>query len=862
MELDTKIKQTPMMIQWQECKASAKDAILFFRLGDFYEAFYDDAVKLADLLDITLTKRHDIPMAGVPVVSLEQYLERLIALNMCVAIAEQVEDPKHVKGIVKREVTRIISPATYIPATSPQFSANNFFASIGQDKATFGLTLIDISTSELFALEVDEISSLYDEIIKRRPSELLVSSKFAKKEKAFLNSITDSIGTRINVEHNFYFDFENAVQIVSNHFSTQNLDGYGLKTQIATSCSMGALFAYLSDDRHIDLDHIKTISKEDLGDYLQIDHTTLHHLEIAHSLMKDNKFTLFGVMDKTQTAMGRRLLKRWITHPLTQVEEIKRRQEVIEELMSEPSLLNDLKSTLKGIRDLKRLCMKIEAGTINPREVISYLKSLETVPLLKALTQSLTSPLFLDIARSLIDTTEITQLVNEAICDEPPTKLGKGDTIKVGYSERLDELRSLRSGSQDYLLDYQMRLRSEFDIKSLKVSYTKAFGYYIEVSKAQAVRMPESFEKRQTLVNNERFISDELKSFEHKILNAQEQIGHLEANLYSNLLEVLKTFTSQISEIANGLGSLDALLSLALLARDQRYVKPTVDNSSSLNIVGGRHPIIENSLTEGSFISNDTHLSDSEKMMIITGPNMAGKSTYIRQVAVITLMAQMGSFVPATSAHIGIVKKIFSRIGASDDLSRGLSTFMVEMSETASILNQFDEKSLIVLDEIGRGTSTYDGIAIAWAVAKHLISPLEKAPKTLFATHYFELTEMEKVLEGVKNYRVDVREADNEVLFLRKIVQGAADKSYGIHVAKLAGIPMEVIHSARQLLASFEQDKPQIDFANLPEVPMEVEPKTHPVVEELAQLDLDEMTPMEAFNLLHRLKEDVRHKKS
>ncbi|MDN3505255.1 MAG: DNA mismatch repair protein MutS [Rhabdochlamydiaceae bacterium] len=850
--LDSKIKQTPMMLQWQECKNSAKDAILFFRLGDFYEAFYDDAIKLSELLDITLTKRHDIPMSGVPVISLEQHLEKLISLNMCVAIAEQVEDPKQVKGIVKREVTRIISPATYIPESSPQYSANNFFASIGEHKSTFGLTLIDISTSELFALEVNEISTLYDEIIKRRPSELLVSSKFAKKHKSFLNSITESIGTRISVENNYTFDFENAIQVVSTHFSTTNLDGYGLKSQIATSCSMGALFAYLSDDRHINLDHIKTITKEDLGDYLQIDHTTLHHLEITHSQMKQSKFTLFGVMDKTQTAMGRRLLKRWITHPLTHIEEITRRQEVVEELISDPVLLSDLKSTLKGIRDLKRLCMKIEAKSINPKEIISYLKSLEAIPLLRALTQSLTSPLFLDIAHSLIDTQEITRVISEAICDEPPAKLGKGDVIKSGYNEGLDELRSLRTGSQDYLLNYQMRLRSELDIKSLKVSYTKAFGYYIEVSKAQAVRMPESFEKRQTLVNNERFISSELKEFEYKILNAQDQIENLEASLYSNLLEVLKSFTTKISAIANGLGTLDALFSFASLAREQRYVRPKVDNSSSLDIVGGRHPIIEKSLLDGSFISNDTHLSETEKMMIITGPNMAGKSTYIRQVALITIMAQMGSFVPATFAHIGVISKVFSRIGASDDLSRGLSTFMVEMSETAAILNQFDEKSLIVLDEIGRGTSTYDGIAIAWAVAKHLITPLKSAPKTLFATHYFELTEMEKILKGVKNYRVAVSETDNEVLFLRKIVQGAADKSYGIHVAKLAGIPMDVIHSARQLLASFEQQKPEIDFANLPEVPIEVEPKKHPVVEEIAKLDLDAMTPMEALNLLHK----------
>ncbi|MCF7806588.1 MAG: DNA mismatch repair protein MutS [Simkaniaceae bacterium] len=858
----TAIKTTPMMAQWQECKQKAKGALLLFRLGDFYEAFYDDATRLSDLLDITLTKRQDIPMAGIPAHTIEQYLERLIAKKMVVAIAEQVEDPKVAKGIVRREITQIVSPATYIPTHIAPHIQNNFFASIAEVNATLGLSLIDLSTAELATMQLDNFDQLYDELIKKKPKELLISEKFAKNHGDLIAQIEKALDIRIALCENHAFNLEQSLHRLTKHFKTQNLDGFGLRGLTAAICSLGALFSYIRDELNLSLDSMTTVALLSLNHTMNVDHTTLRHLEIIESEHKDSHNTLLDLLDQTQTAMGARLFRSWITHPLIRIESITKRQQAIQELLDHPSLLYDLKRALHSIKDLQRLTIKIESKTIHPKELTAYQSSLQIIPLIKELIQTLQSPLIGQIDQSLCNTDTMTQLVKAAISDDPPVKLNQGGAIRDGYHPPLDELRSLKKSAQTYLSNYQIRLREELDIKTLRVSFNRAFGYYIEVSKAQSLRMPNTFEKRQTLVNAERFISQELKEFESKILNAESQIELLEETLYSSLLDTLKKHTQDITAISKGIARLDCLLSLALVAREHRYTCPIVDHSSILKIVDGRHPVIEKTLKDDSFIPNDTDLNESEKMMMITGPNMAGKSTYIRQVALIVLMAQMGSFVPATHAHIGVIKRLFTRIGASDDLSRGLSTFMVEMAETAGILNRKCEQSLIILDEIGRGTSTYDGIAIASSVAQFLISPLATAPKTLFATHYFELTELEKEFNGITNYRVAVKETENQVIFLRKIIKGAADKSYGIHVAQLAGVPLIVLQKAKQLLHHLEKNPkkegPDKQIAHdesddqlLLFAPLESSRKRAlSLLEEIKQLDLDEISPREAHQFL------------
>ena len=851
---------TPMMQQWNACKESAKSALLLFRLGDFYEAFYDDAVKLSEALEVTLTKRQEIPMAGIPVHTLDNYLEKLIAKKMIVAIAEQVENPKEVKGIVKREVTQIISPATYVPGQMSEDGNNNFFASIGQINSTLGLVLLDMSTSELKVMEMEDLSSLFDEVVKHKPTELVVSTKFAKSHPQFMDQIHLACSLRFEILNNHTFDFENSLALLTAHFQTQSLDGYGLKGFVAATCAMGALFNHIQNDLHLNLDHITSIQRESLTSYMMVDHTTMNHLE----LLQSPGTSLFDLLDQTKTAMGRRLFKSWITHPLIAVEKICARQDGVEELTHQSATLQLIGKLLKHIRDLERLGMRIQSGRINPKEMIAFQTSLLTIPEMKLALSEFHSPLMVELNNSLEVMEQVTDAIGQAISDDPPVKLANGGAIRAGYNDELDNLRALKRGSQQFLSDYQERLREELNVRSLKVSFTRAFGYYIEVSKMQAERMPETFERRQTLVNSQRFISQELKEFESKILNAEAQIEMLEQNLYTNLIEVLKELTFNLTKTARAIAQIDCLQSLATAALENGYVKPTIDMSDRLDIVEGRHPIIEKSLLDGTFIPNDTNLHAQEKMMVITGPNMAGKSTYIRQVALITLMAQMGSFVPAQSAHIGMIERLFTRIGASDDLSRGLSTFMVEMSETASILNQCNERSLIILDEIGRGTSTYDGIAIAWSVAEHLITPLERAPKTLFATHYFELTEIDQELAGVQNYRIAVKEAEDEVVFLRKIVKGAADKSYGIHVAKLAGIPHSVIHKAQERLTSLERQPEPKAAPKQPEGQLslfgsaDTTPIKNNVMNQLCTLDLDETTPREALDQLSKFQKMLK----
>lgn len=754
---------TPMMTQWQECKKRAKGAILLFRLGDFYEAFEEDAAVISKELDLVLTKRQEVPMSGIPAHTCEGYIDKLVAKGYRVAIAEQMEDPRSVKGIVKREVVRTVTPGTVINSGLLAEKSPNYLACLCQVGSIYGLAVLDLTTADFRVMELED--GVWDELCRLRPKELLVSERCEKSLKSF--------PCRYGVWEEWKFDHETACERLLKHFRVHNLDGFGLKGMTAAVNAAGALFGYVTDDLSLGLGHVKNIRTENLSAYMALDGATQRHLELDG---------LLELLDKTVTPMGGRKLKEWLYHPLLSVEEIGRRQEGIAKLKDNIAL----KKHLRDVRDLERLIMRIETGYASPRDLVGLRFSLEPLPDVGRYLEEL-------CLGKLPDLRGVEEKIRGAVVETPPLRLSDGGIFKTGYHAELDELRSLKSDSQSWMVGYQGKLREETGIKTLKVGFTQAFGYYIEVSRGQSEKMPATFQRRQTLVNAERFLSPELKEFEHKILTAEARIGVLENDLFQALRKEVATFAEEIRKAAKVVAEVDCLLALAEVAEKWGYVRPVVDEGDRIVIEEGRHPVIEASLSGEAFIPNDVKLDEKNRLLLITGPNMAGKSTYIRQVALIVILAQMGSFVPAKKARVGLVDKLFSRIGASDDLSRGQSTFMVEMTETANILHNATYRSLVVLDEIGRGTSTYDGIAIAWAVAEYLLA---KSVKTLFATHYSELTEM----PGAVNFNVAVHESGSGIVFLRKIVPGGTDKSYGIHVAKLAGLPLSVVARAQEML--------------------------------------------------------------
>jgi DNA mismatch repair protein MutS len=788
--MTTTASPSPMMAQWQACKQSAGDAILFFRLGDFYEAFYEDAVLAARELDLTLTKRQEVPMSGVPFHTCEAYIDRLVAKGYRVAIAEQVEDPKQVKGLVKREVVRIVTPGTVVNSSLLKEKSNNFIASIHQVNSSFGLALLDLTTADFRAMEFESLKELNDELARIRPSELLLSEKF-KKNQGF--SLSDA--STLTAKEEWYFDHEHATETLVRHFKVHNLDGFGLKGMVAAINAAGALLNYVHEELNLSISHITTLLKEQSGSYMAMDRATQRHLELPD---------LLNLLDQTVTPMGGRLLKEWLYHPLLATSEIKRRQEAIASFLTYP-MIPDLLKALSQVRDLERLIMRIETGFASPRDLVGLRHSLEQVPHVKFHLNSLLCPLLRECTVELKEISPLVNKISSALVETPPLRLSDGPVFKAGYYSKLDELRALLTDSHTWIASYQGQLREETGIKNLKVGYTKAFGYYIEVSRGQAIKMPDNFQRRQTLVNAERFITPLLKEYEEKVLNAEEKIASIEQELFHILRTEVASQSPMIRAIARALAKADVLLSLALVAKQHQYTRPEVDTSDRFRVIAGRHPVIEAALAPEPFIPNDLLLDDKQRLHLITGPNMAGKSTFIRQAALIAILAQIGSYVPAKEAQIGIIDKLFTRIGASDDLSRGQSTFMVEMAETANILHNATEKSLVILDEIGRGTSTYDGISIAWSVAEYLLTFKPKRAKTLFATHYWELTELEKEIEGAANYNVAVQETEAGIVFLHKILPGSANKSYGIHVARLAGLPLPVLKRAEKILQKLEK---------------------------------------------------------
>ncbi len=784
-----------MMAQWEACKLNAPSALLFFRLGDFYEAFHDDAKCISKELNLTLTSRQGVPMCGVPFHAADTYLDKLVAKGHKVAIAEQMEDPRTTKGLVKRAIVRVLSPGTIIQSSLLEGKKNNYIAALAQVGSLFAVATLDVTTGEFRAFETELKAALLDELCRFHPVELLCTRAFRTSHSPFFQELAQTSLCVVNEGADVLFSSQHA-------HAALNALNFHLVAKPAAMSAAGALLSYLQHEMNVPLSHVTTLALEETKTHLNIDHSSLRNLELTQSHTESQ--TLLHVLDKTATPMGARLLNAWIKSPLLHIPSIERRQDAIANFLAVGNL-NELHEHLEEVRDIERLIMKVSASYATPRDLRALGGSLSQIEPIRNQMSRFQAELLVEQSAQLTD--PISQLLIGALSDTPPLRIGEGAIFKDGYNAELDRLRRLSKDSISWIAHYQSRLREETGIKTLKVGYTQAFGYYIEVTHAQSDKIPASFQRRQTLVSTERFITPELKEFEHQVLTAEERSKALETELFEELRARTCLHAGPIQRSAQSLATLDALLSLALVANESRWTRPKVDTSNDLDIQDGRHPMVERAIGRASFIPNDTALHSQERLMLITGPNMAGKSTYIRQVALIVVLAQMGSFVPATSARIGIVDQIFSRIGASDNLARGQSTFMVEMSETAHILHNATDRSLVLLDEIGRGTSTYDGISIAWAVADYLLTTLKS--KTLFATHYWELTKLEQLEKGAVNYQVAVQEAADGIVFLRKILRGGTDKSYGVHVAKLAGLPEKVVKKAEAMLRSLEAKYPR-----------------------------------------------------
>lgn len=801
-------KLSPMMAQWNACKEEAQNALLLFRLGDFYEAFYDDAVTCAKELDLTLTKRQQVPMSGIPSYTVESYIDKLVAKGYRVAIADQVEDAKFAKGLVKREITRIVTPATIVNSTFVSEKSNNYFAALTQVGQQIGLAFLDLTCADCKVIELTSIEDVQAELYRFKPSEILTSSKFCERHPALFLELKRGLPTLVDTIEEWRFDHQLTYGFLTQTFRVHSLDGFGLKGMVAAINAAGALLAHVSETLYQSLTPLQKITPYKAEAFMGLDRATLRHLELVEPLQPDRKKnTLLEVIDKTLTPMGGRLIKRWLLQPLLALNPIIQRQEAIEEFLMNAKLLENARKELSSIRDLERLITRMTTIQASPRDLVALKCALEPIHPLKTLLKGCRASLIIEELKKLHDFQSLIELLQKALVDEPFLRISDGGSFRKGYHEELDELRELAEDSKSWMNQYQMKIREGTGIKALKVGYSKVGGFFIEVSKGQAEKMPSSFERRQTLTNAERFTTPELKGYEEKILNAEERMYEIELSLFQELKQKALSFSREILETAGAIGVIDTLASLAFASKLHNFTRPTIDEGKQLHIVEGRHPIIESAFLSEKFIPNDTHLDwEEERLKLITGPNMAGKSTYLRQVALIVILAQMGSFVPATRAVIGLVDKVFSRIGASDDLARGQSTFMVEMSETANILHNATSRSLVILDEIGRGTSTYDGISLAWSIAEYLLTHPDHSPKTLFATHYWELTKLEEKVSGAVNYNVAVHENGDQILFLRKIIRGGTDKSYGIHVAKLAGIPPVVLERAKEILQHLEEN--------------------------------------------------------
>ena len=880
---------TPMMQKYLETKEQYKDCILFYRLGDFYEMFFDDAITVSRELEITLTgkscgQEERAPMCGVPYHAVDGYLTRLVAKGYKVAICDQVEDPKQARGLVKREVTRIVTPGTILDAQVIDETKNNYIMCIVYIADRYGVSVADITTGDYFVTELPDGGKLKDEIYRFMPSEIICNEAFYMSGLD-LEDLKERFHMAVYSLESWYFDDTACREKLMEHFKVSSLAGLGLSDYDCGVLSAGALLQYLLETQKNDLSHMTRITPYTTGKYMMLDSSTRRNLELCETLReKQKRGSLLWVLDKTKTAMGARMLRKFIEQPLIEKQEILRRLDAVEELKQSAISREEIREYLSPVYDLERLITRITYGTANPRDLTAFAGSLSMLPPIRYLLEEMESSLLKDIYAELDPLEDLCTLVQNAIADEPPLAMKEGGIIRDGYNEEVDTLRRAKSEGKDWLAKLEQDEREKTGIKTLRIKYNKVFGYYLEVTNSYKELVPDYYTRKQTLANAERYITPELKELEDTILGAEDKLYALEYELYCTIRDAIAAEVKRIQTTAKAIASLDVFSSFALVAERNNYVRPKINESGRIDIKDGRHPVVEQMIPNGTFICNDTFLDDKkQRVSIITGPNMAGKSTYMRQAALIVLMAQIGSFVPASGADIGLVDRIFTRVGASDDLASGQSTFMVEMTEVANILRNATSKSLLILDEIGRGTSTFDGLSIAWAVVEYISDSKLLGAKTLFATHYHELTELEGKIDNVNNYCIAVKEKGDDIVFLRKIVKGGADKSYGIQVAKLAGVPDLVIDRAKEIVEELVNEditirvseiavggkdsgakkkaKPKkYDEMDLAQFSLFDTVKDDDVLEELKNIDVGNLTPVDALNTIYRLQNKLKNR--
>lgn len=877
---------TPMMKQYMQTKEEYKDCILFYRLGDFYEMFFDDALTASKELEITLTGKNcgleeRAPMCGIPYHAVDSYLNRLVSKGYKVAICEQVEDPKTAKGIVKREVIRVVTPGTNLDTQGLDETKNNYIMCIVYMADRYGLSVADVTTGEYLVTELDSQTKLMDELYKFMPSEIVCNEAFYMSGLD-LDDLKNRLHMAIYSLEAWYFGDALCRETLQEHFKVASLEGIGLSDYECGMIASGALLKYLEETQKNSLSHMSRLTRYATGNYMVLDSATRRNLELVETLReKQKRGSLLWVLDKTKTAMGARTLRKYVEQPLIDKESIVKRLDAVAELKDNAICREEIREYLNPVYDLERLVGKITYQSANPRDLIAFQSSLSMLPSVKCILKDMESDLLKEIYEELDPLEELCDLVGRAIQEEPPLAMKEGGIIKDGYNEEVDRLRKAKSEGKNWLADLETKEREKTGIKNLRIRYNKVFGYYLEVTNSFKDLVPDYYTRKQTLANAERYIIPELKELEDTILGAEDKLCALEYELYCEVRNTIAAELTRIQRTAKAVAKLDVIASLALVAERNNYVRPKINEKGVIDIRDGRHPVVEKMIPNDMFIANDTYLDDKkQRISIITGPNMAGKSTYMRQAALIVLMAQLGSFVPASSANIGLVDRIFTRVGASDDLASGQSTFMVEMNEVANILRNATSKSLLILDEIGRGTSTFDGLSIAWAVVEYISNSKLLGAKTLFATHYHELTELEGKISNVNNYCIAVKEKGDDIVFLRKIVKGGADKSYGIQVAKLAGVPDPVINRAKEIVEELvtaditgkvkniavqgsetkKKTQKKLDEVDLTQFSLFDTVKDDDVLNELKELDISHMTPMDAMNKLYQLQNKLRNR--
>lgn len=878
---------SPMMQKYLETKEEYKDCVLFYRLGDFYEMFFDDAINVSRELELTLTgkdcgQEERAPMCGVPFHAADTYINRLVDKGYKVAICEQVEDPKAAKGLVKREVIKVVTPGTNFNPMALDETKNNYIMCIAYLSDSIGLATSDITTGEFLITEFQNERELIDEINKFSPSEILCNESF-NISGIDISDLKDRIGFAMSELLPWYFDDINAEQILKKHFNVGTLDGLGIKDYKTATLAAGALLNYLYETQKNSLPHLTTITTYSTGRYMIIDSSTRRNLELVETMReKQKKGSLLWVLDKTKTAMGARLLRNMIEQPLVAKKDIILRQKAVTEFLDNFILREEMREYLNPVYDLERLVGRISTKSASPRDLIAFKGSLSMLPYIRQLLKSCSSELIKEIYEELDPLSDIYELIDASIVEEPPIAIKDGGLIKEGFNEEVDRLRRAKTDGKTWLFELETSEKERTGIKNLKIKFNKVFGYYLEVTNSFKDMVPDDYIRKQTLTNAERYTTPKLKELEEVILSAEDKLFSLEYDLFSEVRDRIAKEVVRIQKTAKAIAKADVYSSLAVVASQNNYVCPKINEKGVINIEAGRHPVVEKMISNGMFVENDTLLDNGKnRISIITGPNMAGKSTYMRQTALIVLMAQIGSYIPAKSADIGVVDRIFTRVGASDDLASGQSTFMVEMTEVANILRNATANSLLILDEIGRGTSTFDGLSIAWAVVEHISNPKLLGAKTLFATHYHELTELEGQMEAVNNYCIAVKEQGDDIIFLRKIVKGGADKSYGIQVAKLAGVPETVISRAKEIVAELADNDisakaREIARLGVPKQDLKIPEKVgkdeyvqmslfdavnnDDIIDEIKELELSKMTPIDALNTLFRIQDKIKNR--